>query len=257
MSRDLFVDVETTGLPLKRSAPFSDVDNWPRIVSIAWIIREDRKELEERYYILKPVGFNIPASATAIHGISHSQALVSGSPTRAILQYLESQVASANISRVIAHNLSFDLPTVLCEMHRFGVSSAMHNLQKYCTMENFGKRFGKPYTKLSDAHRELTGEVFAGAHEALSDVRACMRCFDALQETSQRSVIVSSHTAPAPAKPCPNRLLIDRILQWAESKPYFDTIFVEAMDARLRERGDLTINQSAALERIASRWNIW
>ncbi|MCX6741278.1 MAG: hypothetical protein NTY61_02675, partial [Candidatus Parcubacteria bacterium] len=34
----LFFDTETTGLPKNWKAPIEDLDNWPRIVQIAWAI---------------------------------------------------------------------------------------------------------------------------------------------------------------------------------------------------------------------------
>ena len=39
-------DTETTGLPKKYNAPFTDTDNWPRMVQLAWIVYdEDWEEL--------------------------------------------------------------------------------------------------------------------------------------------------------------------------------------------------------------------
>ena len=36
----LIFDTETTGLPHNKTAPVSDVDNWPRLVQIAWQLHE-------------------------------------------------------------------------------------------------------------------------------------------------------------------------------------------------------------------------
>ena len=33
----LFFDTETTGLPKRWNAPVTEVDNWPRLVQLAWI----------------------------------------------------------------------------------------------------------------------------------------------------------------------------------------------------------------------------
>lgn len=39
-SRDniLFVDTETSGRPLDQSVSFKNVDNWPNILQIAWMV---------------------------------------------------------------------------------------------------------------------------------------------------------------------------------------------------------------------------
>lgn len=77
------IDTETTGLPLDMNAPVDDLDNWPRIVGIAWQtwdeVSEGCFELEtEVDHIIKPEGFRIPAEVTRIHGISHEHASAVG-----------------------------------------------------------------------------------------------------------------------------------------------------------------------------------
>ena len=54
----LFFDTETTGLPKNFKAPASDLDNWPRIVQIAWILSSQEKgRIESNDYIIKPEGY--------------------------------------------------------------------------------------------------------------------------------------------------------------------------------------------------------
>lgn len=57
----LFFDTETTGLPKRWNAPVTDLENWPRLVQLAWIMYDDRGNmLESRDVIVKPEGFTIP-----------------------------------------------------------------------------------------------------------------------------------------------------------------------------------------------------
>ena len=49
----LLFDTETTGLPKNWKAPVTDVDNWPRLVQIAWLTYEDYAKAG--YYLL-PTG---------------------------------------------------------------------------------------------------------------------------------------------------------------------------------------------------------
>lgn len=56
----LFFDTETTGLPKRWNAPVTDLENWPRLVQLAWIMYDDRGNmLESRDVIVKPEGFTI------------------------------------------------------------------------------------------------------------------------------------------------------------------------------------------------------
>ncbi len=53
----LFFDTKTTRLPRNWKAPVTDLNNWPRLVQIAWILCDARGNcLESKDYIVKPNG---------------------------------------------------------------------------------------------------------------------------------------------------------------------------------------------------------
>ena len=57
----LFFDTETAGLPRNRKAPVSDLNNWPRLVQIAWLLYDNSgSPVKSSDYIIKPEGFAIP-----------------------------------------------------------------------------------------------------------------------------------------------------------------------------------------------------
>ena len=71
----LIFDTETTGLPLRNNVPISEVDNWPRVVQIAWQLHDENGNMAEHHNLLiQPDGFEIPYSAEKIHGISTEKA---------------------------------------------------------------------------------------------------------------------------------------------------------------------------------------
>ena len=75
----LIFDTETTGLPQNYSAPISDLDNWPRVVQLAWQLHDQAGNyLSGGNYIIKPDGFTIPFNAEKVHGISTQRALDEG-----------------------------------------------------------------------------------------------------------------------------------------------------------------------------------
>ena len=62
----IFLDTETTGLPKRRNAPISDLENWPRLVQLAWVLIDSNgKEVSAVERIVKPNGFVIPDRAAA------------------------------------------------------------------------------------------------------------------------------------------------------------------------------------------------
>ena len=66
----LFFDTETTGLPKNWNAPITDLNNWPRLVQLAYLCYDNEgNELSRGDFIVKPEGFTIPRDASRIHGI--------------------------------------------------------------------------------------------------------------------------------------------------------------------------------------------
>src|SRR5262249_4256634 len=75
----LFLDTETTGVPRDWNAPAFDLANWPRVVQLGWL-QCDRQGKPQKscQYLIKPVGFKIPADVVRIHGITTERALNEG-----------------------------------------------------------------------------------------------------------------------------------------------------------------------------------
>ena len=61
MSKLLFFDTETTGLPVVDMSNFSEVDKFPRLVQLAFLlVNPSQFILDSGNYIIKPQGFSIP-----------------------------------------------------------------------------------------------------------------------------------------------------------------------------------------------------
>src|SRR5665213_3322203 len=101
----LFFDTETTGTPRNYKAPVSDLKNWPRLVQIAWILDDkDGQTLAKECFIIKPDGFNIPAEASQIHGITTAHARSNGIALLTVLNKFGDHVDSAEY--LVAHNIN-------------------------------------------------------------------------------------------------------------------------------------------------------
>ena len=103
----LFFDTETTGLPKKWKEPVTNLDNWPRLVQIAWLSYNEFGELlSSDNRIIKPNGFIIPEDASKIHGITHENADLIGEDLAQVLTEFKALVDNAKY--LVAHNMSFD-----------------------------------------------------------------------------------------------------------------------------------------------------
>ena len=125
----LFFDTETTGLPKNWRAPVSDVDNWPRLVQLAWqIYDKEGNNLSKHDFIIKPEGFTIPSEASSVHGISTERAMSEGHDLKEILQQFAKSIEPAET--LVAHNMSFDEKIAGAEFLRTGIKQIFFTQQK-------------------------------------------------------------------------------------------------------------------------------
>ncbi len=194
----LFFDTETTGLPKSWKAPVTDLGNWPHIVQIAWALFDHAGEKVGFHdHLIKPEGFTIPESATAIHGISTERALKEGLPMAEVLREFSSAVGSA--ARLVAHNFDFDEKMVRVELLRQGMPEIFGKIPKICTMKSatayckIPGPYGDKWPKLSELHIKLFEGDFEDQHNAASDVLCCAKCFFELR---RRSIIRDNLSSP-------------------------------------------------------------
>lgn len=183
----LIIDSETTGLPKNWKAPVSDLDNWPRVIQLAWALYDKSgSQIESMIHLIRPEGFTIPEEAQRVHHISTAQALSEGRSLAEILQALSDSTAKASI--LIAHNVKFDERVISAEYLRLKLAPPFSDKMRICTMEQSASfcqipgPYGFKWPTLSQLHRKLFGSEYEEAHDAGADVAACARCFFELKK---------------------------------------------------------------------------
>ncbi|MEI6681749.1 MAG: 3'-5' exonuclease [Bacteroidota bacterium] len=178
----LFFDTETTGLPKNWKAPVTDLNNWPRMVQLAYLYYDKQgNKIAGGDYIIRPEGFTIPAEASRIHGISTEKALEDGKPLSAVLTEFQSLVEEADF--LVAHNMSFDEKILGAEFLRNHMPDHTASKKKICTMLRtvdfcaIRGPYGNKWPKLSELHVKLFRTGFEEAHNAAVDITATARCF--------------------------------------------------------------------------------
>jgi DNA polymerase III epsilon subunit-like protein len=178
----LFFDTETTGLPRNWKSQVEDLDNWPRMVQLAWVLCDrSGKKISSSNYIIKPEGFVIPKEASKVHGITTTQAKKEGVWLEDVLIEFEDLVNQADY--LVAHNISFDEKIVGAEFLRKDRINIIEQKNKICTMQQStdfcaieGSR-GYKWPKLSELYFQLFGLPFEDAHNAEADINATVECF--------------------------------------------------------------------------------
>ncbi len=184
----LIFDTETTGLPHNKTAPITDLENWPRLVQIAWQLHDSKgKLLSHHNYLIKPEGFDIPFKAEQIHGISTKRATEEGIAIADVLGTFLTDLARTSL--LVGHNIEFDINIIGAEFIRQNLDTELF-LQKakldtglssvdYCQLQGgIGGKLKMP--TLLELHNKLFNKGFGDAHDASYDVAATARSYFAL-----------------------------------------------------------------------------
>lgn len=175
----LFFDTETSGKPKDYDCPASDTNNWPRLVSFAYILSSETGDIIEKdAFIVKPDGYEIPKDAENIHGISTELANKEGIDIKEALNIIESLIDKAGI--IVGHNISFDINVIDSEFYRYREKLYLDNIPYRCTMKESISYCALPkskYPKLQELYIKLFGRQFKDAHNAMADIQATFECF--------------------------------------------------------------------------------
>jgi len=181
--RYLFFDTETTGTD----------HEWDNIVQLAAIMTDDiGNQLHTINCIIKPDGFTIPKEATTIHGISQAKAMKEGIPiTEALQKFLD---MALDVNCAVAHNYFFDFSFLMEELIRKDMDKqsdlisklpfhcTMRSTTEFCKLSYNAKHKTYKWPKLKELYYELFKSTFDGAHNALVDVEATIKCFFELKQ---------------------------------------------------------------------------
>lgn len=179
-----FIDTETTGLPLDDSFSIDTINNWPRLVSVAYILCDDCKIVRENYSIIKPNGFIIPPESTKVHGITSAEAISKGRVLSEVLDEIKGVINECDY--IVGHNIIFDINVLNAEFYRYNMTLPVSLKPYYCTMQLAKGYCGLSNTKyptLEELYTILKGDTISNAHNAQTDAQASMECFWILRDS--------------------------------------------------------------------------
>ena len=188
----LFLDIETTGFPIKNQYhkyyPYNDILKYDtsRIVQIAWVIcNYNNIIITEKCYKVIPVGFDI--NNHDIHGITTEDATKQGYHMNFIFEILQNDIK--NVKFVICHNLAFDINIIYSEIFRLNKQHLIDELEKkkqFCIGETSKNILKIPLQyncslykmpKLVELYQFCFNKNLPNHHDALSDAKCISQCF--------------------------------------------------------------------------------
>ena len=180
-----FILTDKEGNILKEYESIIKPDGWI-VKDVAWYLANGYSEADA----IKKGGFFTD------NNISTKRCEDEGKPVFEVLRELQDSLKKCDYK--IAHNISFDNQIVQNELITAGITHQLFQFKKgLCTMRSTTEfvgalnKWGKPgkWPTLSELHIKLFGEDFIGAHDAMDDVKAMVKCFF----ECQRLGIIATH----------------------------------------------------------------
>jgi len=168
----------------------------PKILQLGAILADESGDIVSEYSTLVQIGDTpINPYALAAHGISAKKANEEGISPQEMFTKFHS--LSMECDALACHNFNFDIKLIQITSAQITscftdpdtsslLMSDIEELPYYCTMASTisycnlpfpSGRKGKKFPKLEELYQILFEEDFEGAHDAMADVRATMRCY--------------------------------------------------------------------------------
>lgn len=187
---ELFFDTETSDKFDFKTAIYTDED-FPWCVQLGAILAEKNIAYAEVNMIIKAGERKIAYEAENVHHISVKLSNKVGAEEQFACKIFLWLMTNSDL--LICHNFSFDSQIIAAMLNRNGYYDAAEKLlyqrPSYCTMKGttdyckLPGRYGSyKWPKLQELHNKLFGEDFVGAHDAMFDIRATMKCYYKLVE---------------------------------------------------------------------------
>lgn len=185
----IIFDTETTGLIKKKdSHPYYDNENFPRIVSISWLVLDSHRNLISSRYFIIHQNEKIPKKAIQIHKITDKMANEVGVRLSDVMGLFRRDLEKCQL--MIAHNLNFDFDIIQADCYRNNIE-APSAIIFFCTMlegTNFCEIYSESkgdykYPRLEELfHSCFYPEYkymnnFYGGHNALFDTKITAACY--------------------------------------------------------------------------------
>ena len=160
----LIFDTETTGLPINWKAPMTQIDNWPRVIQLAWILCDvNGIELNRGKYLIRPEGWTMPTGDFwKENGFTHEKSVLEGIEIEKVLDLFIADLETADF--IVSHNMSFDYNVLGAEMIR--ANKKGKRAIRICTKElstdycKIPGKYGNKWPTLTELHVKLFDQVF-------------------------------------------------------------------------------------------------
>lgn len=191
----LFFSIETNGMIKNHSLTMDEVDNYPRIIALSYVLTNlEGKVIESFVSLIKPEGWEVPRFKFFVdNGLTTEICDKNGVKIKNAMAKFNAALNKASYK--VAHNIAFDDPVIGAEMIRLGYDVEPYkNKPSFCTMLNtinwcdlrFPDGNGHRLPMLDDLHNKIFGTDIKLNYNGKYDINALVGCFF---ELKRRGVI--------------------------------------------------------------------
>lgn len=185
------VDIETDGLPKKKSFQAPHDVEYPNVVQIAWVLMDvDGTVYKKGSELINYPGI-VWTEAFNVNNIDIDLVKRIGKTPSDAYKIFVSNVKAADY--VVAHNVDFDIPIIRNQLSKYFVQDVFVNKRTVCTMKETAKFCGiiedngqYKYPKLSELYTKLFDYNIQQMHNAESDALLTAKC---LKELITRGIL--------------------------------------------------------------------
>ena len=208
----LFVDTETSGLPVDWEKPYHVAGNWPYIVQLAWIIyTREGEEVKRENHFIKANDYSISHISREIHGISEAFLQEHGSERKEVMQCIYNDLLHYQ-PLVVGHFMQLDYHMLGLGFYRAGLENPLKALPTFCTMvltKDFWQLPGHKYLRLNELYFRLFNKNMPKQHDALEDAEATALCFFELKrrrDITDEIILTQKNVYDSSADAVPERI---------------------------------------------------
>ncbi|ALI99383.1 3'-5' exonuclease [Rufibacter tibetensis] len=191
----LFIDIESSGLPQNWDVPYSDEENWPHTVQVAWFVyTKDGQLVKSENHYIRPDGFEVKPSSIEVHHLTPEFLQSNGKSRGEVLLLLQEELQRYS-PMVIGHFMQFDYHVLSADFYREGLPNPFESLPIFCTMiasSDLTHLPRKKYLRLGELYSHLFHKSLEDQHNAVVDARATAESYFELRK---RRVVTQSSIA--------------------------------------------------------------
>lgn len=179
----IVLDTETNGLPYSFDERYTEIDNWPNIIQLAYYLCDKYGNIKaQKQFYISPENYDIDKKTLKLLNLDYSTLKDYSIPVELVLRQFEQDIS--NVKFIVGHNIQYDINVLKAEFLRsYDRELNLDTKKTFCTMMSsvniplVNNKLNGKYPKLKELYEILLKKEPLGLHNAMNDVEYTYKCF--------------------------------------------------------------------------------